>query len=278
MLTGQPPYLGESIPQLCAALLHDDPIPLRQHRPEVPPGLEQAVLRCLMKDRNQRFPTVFELGRALLPFAHPDSRIHVERAERVLRVTDATVSGMPPLTERASLSQAQSPTPAMSVPITPLAATPAAVLQPVEPTVNSWGQSGMVAAPKKRGPLVAIGLVAALLAAIGGLLAARASSSSDAKSPAPAAPSLEAKAEVKPAPLVEPTPPLAEPAVTPDPPVIATAAPAPVAPAAAAAPSPKTKPPSAAVKPAPKKAEPKPEPAVTPPPKPGGITDFGGRR
>ena len=42
------------------------------------------MLRCLMKDRNQRFPTVFELGRALLPFAQPDSRIHVERAERVM--------------------------------------------------------------------------------------------------------------------------------------------------------------------------------------------------
>src|SRR5690348_15202731 len=91
MLTGQPPYMGESIPQLCAALLHDDPIPLRQHRPEVPEGLELAVLRCLMKDRTQRFPTVFELGRALLPFAMPDSRVHVERAERVLGVTDVTL-------------------------------------------------------------------------------------------------------------------------------------------------------------------------------------------
>jgi serine/threonine-protein kinase len=129
MLTGEPPYTGESIPQLCAALLHDDPIPMRQHRPEIPEGLEQAVLRCLMKDRNHRFPTVFELGRALLPFAHGDSRIHVERAERVLGVTDVTMSGLSglsPLTERTSAPQIS--VAALSVPITPLAMTPAAVM------------------------------------------------------------------------------------------------------------------------------------------------------
>lgn len=284
MLTGQPPYLGESIPQLCAALLHDEPIPLRQHRPEIPEGLEQAVLRCLMKDRNHRFPTVFELGRALLPFAMPDSRIHVERAERVLRVTDATISNLPPMTERNSMAYAQSSMPAVSVPITPLAATPAAVMQPAEPTVNSWGQSGMVNAPKRRGPLIAIGVVAALLAAIGGLLAARASSSTDEKGPAPAAsPSLDAKAEQKPAP--PPTPPaeLASPPPTAEPPAtasekagLAPVPPAPPAPATAAA-ALKGKP-LGVNKPAPKKADVKPEPAPPPPAKPGGITDFGGRR
>src|SRR4051812_8648009 len=144
MLTGEPPYTGESIPQLCAALLHDDPIPLRQHRPEIPEGLEQAVLRCLAKDRNHRFPNVCELGRALLPFALADSRIHVERAERVLGVTDVTMSGMTPGTARGSL---YSGTPAMSVPITPLAVTPAAAMQPIDPTVNSWGQSRLPNAP-----------------------------------------------------------------------------------------------------------------------------------
>jgi serine/threonine-protein kinase len=282
MLTGQPPYLGESIPQLCAALLHDDPIPLRQHRPEIPEGLDHAVLRCLMKDRNQRFPNVFELGRALLPFAHPDSRIHVERAERVLRVTDATVSHLAPMTDRMSLPQSsQASTPAMSVPITPLAATPAAVMQPIEPTVNSWGQSGMGPAPKKRGPLVVVGVVAALLAAVGGLLAARASSTSDAKAPAPAAsPSLDPKTEAKAEPQAEPAPqpvapaPVASaaPAVTESPSIAAVpATPAP----GATAPKPK---PLTAAKPAPKKPETKPEPAPPPASKPGGITDFGGRR
>lgn len=282
MLTGQPPYLGESIPQLCAALLHDEPIPLRQHRPEIPEGLEQAVLRCLMKDRNHRFPTVFELGRALLPFAMPDSRIHVERAERVLRVTDATISNVPPMTERNSLAYPQSSMPAVSVPITPLAATPAAVMQPIEPTVNSWGQSGMVNAPKRRGALVAIGVVAALLAGIGGLLAARASSDDKGQAPA-ASPSLDATRELKPAQPPAAPPEVASPPPTVEPPSAASEK----AGLASAPPAPPAPPPAVAInkgkpqgvsKPAPKKAEAKPEPAPPAPAKPGGITDFGGRR
>ncbi len=275
MLTGEPPYTGESIPQLCAALLHDDPIPLRQHRPEIPEGLEQAVLRCLMKDRNHRFPNVCELGRALLPFALADSRIHVERAERVMGVTDVTMSGMAPGTERTSLPY--SATPAMSVPITPLAVTPAAAMQ-MEPTVNSWGQSGLVAAPKRRGPLLIAGGVAALLAAGGGLWAASGSPAPEGKA-APAVSGPEpGKVEAKAAPGmptgVAPVP--AEPVSS----VIADSPPSPslAAPAAPAAP------PKAALagpisRGAPKKSETK-KPETTPPPpaKTGGITDFGGRR
>ena len=279
MLTGQPPYTGESIPQLCAALLHDDPIPLRQHRPEIPEGLEQAVLRCLMKDRNQRFPTVFELGRALLPFAQPDSRIHVERAERVLGVTDVTMSGMTPMTERGTLPQVSSP--AVSVPITPLHVTPAGAqaLQQMDPTVNSWGQSGLVAPPKRRGRLLVIGGVAAVLAAAGGLWAARAASTPEPKplassSPEPGVPVAKVTPAVAPA---EPAAPSPSPA---------GAAPAPVESAAIAespaSPVVPAKPKVGALQPAkvaPRKPETKkPETPAVPATKPGGITDFGGRR
>jgi eukaryotic-like serine/threonine-protein kinase len=278
MLTGEPPYTGDSIPQLCAALLHDDPIPLRQHRPEIPEGLEQAVLRCLAKDRNHRFPNVCELGRALLPFALADSRIHVERAERVMGVTDVTMSGMAPGTERNSLPY--SATPAMSVPITPLAVTPAAVMQ-MEPTVNSWGQSGLVTAPKRRRPLLIAGGVAALLAAGAGLWAASSGSSATEGKAAPAVSSSE-------------TPKVVEAKATPGVVVSTDAAPTPSDAATGAASAIAGSPPSppaavpaappksaliAAGKSVPKRPETK-KPETTPPPpaKTGGITDFGGRR
>jgi serine/threonine-protein kinase len=281
MLTGQPPYTGESIPQLCAALLHDDPIPLRQHRPEIPEGLEQAVLRCLMKDRDHRFPTVFELGRALLPFAHPDSRIHVERAERVLGVIDVTMSGLAPGTERYSMSQGS--TPAVSVPITPLAATPPAVMQPIEPTVNSWGQSGTVAAPKRRARLLLIGGVAAALAAGGGLWAARSGSTAEVK---PTVPSVSA-ASPAPSVAVLAKPELPDPDEAPASPTPSSSSiPAPDESAIAGTPPgpsqtepvPKPRPSLAVGKSRPKSSETKkaePTPVTT---KSGGITDFGGRR
>jgi eukaryotic-like serine/threonine-protein kinase len=274
MLTGEPPYTGDSIPQLCAALLHDDPIPMRQHRPEIPEGLEQAVLRCLMKDRNHRFPTVFELGRALLPFAHADSRIHVERAERVLGVTDVTMSGLSPLTERTSAPHVS--VAAMSVPITPLTATPAAVMQPIEPTVNSWGQSGAITAPRRRGRLLVIGGVAALLAAGFGLWAAR-DSAPEGKPTALPTPSSrrldDAAGKLVPASTPEPVPsslPILEPAPA----------------ASAAKPPPAARPPAgsklglaAPPKPVPKQTDTKRTDGTSPAPsKTGGVTDFGGRR
>jgi eukaryotic-like serine/threonine-protein kinase len=271
MLTGQPPYTGESIPQLCAALLHDDPIPLRQHRAEIPEGLEQAVLRCLMKDRNQRFPTVFELGRALLPYAQPDSRIHVERAERVLGVKDATMSGLAPFTDRVSTPMMSAP--AVSVPRQPMAVTPQPAVDIMEPTVNSWGHTGTLQTPRRRGALIAIGVVAALLAGALGIWAAgRSDEQASALKPSASAATSgaePAKAELKPsAPLLVLPAPSPTPAALVASAAIAETPPAPVPPATPA----KIK--ASLAPPLPKPAAKKPDPK-----KPeSGITDFGGRR
>ena len=268
MLTGQPPYTGESIPQLCAALLHDDPLPLRQHRAEIPEGLEQAVLRCLMKDRLQRFPTVFELGRALLPYAMPDSRVHVDRAERVLGGTDATISGMHPSTERVSGAASALP---LSSPPVKMATTPQPAIQ-IEPTVNSWGQSA-APEPKKRGALLVVAGVAAALAAGVGVWAASADDG-------PRGESLPAASSLVDTPKLEPKPPEtpSQLSVTESPASAPSAAIAvtPPAPAPASAPQVKGKVAVAPAKPGTKKPEPA-KPAV--PGQPGsGLTDFGGRR
>jgi len=132
--------------------LHDDPIPLRQHRPEVPEGLEQAVLRCLMKDRNNRFPSVFELGRALLPFALADSRIHVERAERVLGVRDATMSGVAftaALFIIFTISERRNAKKKSKTETTPTHQKPQPQPEPVEEANNvvPFGQGGPVSGP-----------------------------------------------------------------------------------------------------------------------------------
>lgn len=276
MLSGNLPYTGESVPQLCAALLHDDPIPLRQHRADVPEGLEQAVLRCLAKDRTQRFPTVVELGRALLPYAMPGSRVHVDRAERVLRVSDVTITGLTPITERVSESVYSLPSPLSTTPVK-LAMTPDPVAPPpVEPTVNSWGQSRAGQASSKRGALLALGgIVAVLAAAVGVWLSSEDKPSTE---PGPATVAAAPVAPVAPVAKAEASPALAS--TPPDAP-LATALSA--APAALAVTSPppapaqlpgRAKPKAFPAKPATKK----PEPAKPSAPAPGGLTDFGGRR
>jgi serine/threonine protein kinase len=69
LLSGALPFMGTTVPEVCAHVIHVEPAPLRSLRPEVPPGLESAVMHCMVKDRNQRFQTMADLMAALLPFA-----------------------------------------------------------------------------------------------------------------------------------------------------------------------------------------------------------------
>jgi serine/threonine-protein kinase len=50
-------------------VLHDDPTPLRDRRPEVPAALADVIHRALAREPDERFPNVIEFRKALLPFA-----------------------------------------------------------------------------------------------------------------------------------------------------------------------------------------------------------------
>jgi tetratricopeptide (TPR) repeat protein/tRNA A-37 threonylcarbamoyl transferase component Bud32 len=67
MLTGRPPFVGESAQQVLVAHLTKAPEPLSARRPGMPPALEQAVMRCLEKRPADRFQTADELLAALEP-------------------------------------------------------------------------------------------------------------------------------------------------------------------------------------------------------------------
>jgi serine/threonine-protein kinase len=81
LLAGRPPFVADSTPRVCALVLHNDPAPPSTLRPDLPPALERAVLRCLEKDPQRRFPTVTDLAEALAPFGPPP--------EPVLKMTGA---------------------------------------------------------------------------------------------------------------------------------------------------------------------------------------------
>jgi len=83
-LTGRVPFEAETMPQLCGMILQDPPRPLSELRPDLPPGLQQVVLRCLEKNREQRFNNVAELASALAPFGAHAAQRSAERISRVL--------------------------------------------------------------------------------------------------------------------------------------------------------------------------------------------------
>lgn len=94
LLTGQPPFAGESPMEVMIAHTRDPVPPPSRYQPDVPPDLEQVLLRCLAKNPDERYQTTPDLADALASCAaaacwsprhaaewwraHPDA---MERAE-----------------------------------------------------------------------------------------------------------------------------------------------------------------------------------------------------
>jgi serine/threonine protein kinase len=66
MVTGKRAFEGRSGISTLSAILRDEVTPIYEHAPDVPPLLEQIILRCLMKDPAARWQTMKEVGGALL--------------------------------------------------------------------------------------------------------------------------------------------------------------------------------------------------------------------
>jgi serine/threonine protein kinase/HAMP domain-containing protein len=65
MLTGQRPFLGDSLVALAVKIAREDPIPIENLRRDLPPSLRRIVERCLAKAPDRRFQTGEELSDAL---------------------------------------------------------------------------------------------------------------------------------------------------------------------------------------------------------------------
>ena len=65
LLTGRPPFAGETAAEVRKAHVRDAVVPPSRHRPDIPPDLEEVVLRCLAKDPEARFQGAEELEAGL---------------------------------------------------------------------------------------------------------------------------------------------------------------------------------------------------------------------
>jgi serine/threonine-protein kinase len=268
LLTGRTPFGGETVIEACTAILNDELPSLAALRPDVSPHLEAVVRRCLEKDRNNRYATIGDLATELAGFS-PASRVHAERALRVLGGSGSRSSGQMPVSLPAGFSTpsgsnpiaASSPTPNEALVVTP-GGTPPPVAG-IPNTSASWEATGS-GSRVRRWPIVL--MVAAILAVI-----AAVGYREFSPGPATNAPPDQPSAVVPPEDLAKTT----EPTVKPPAPTTAsaTSAVSVVSSVAAAASTASTA----------SKAPPGQRPVRRPDtpkgsPKSDGISDFGGRR
>lgn len=57
-LSGQPPFVGDTIPSVLFQIVHEQPDPLLPKVKGLAPQVEQVLLHALAKDKNERFPSV----------------------------------------------------------------------------------------------------------------------------------------------------------------------------------------------------------------------------
>jgi serine/threonine-protein kinase len=158
LLARRPPFGGESISELAINVATVPAPPIRQLRPDVPPGLEQAIATSLEKSRERRFQTVADFALALGEFGSPPARVSVERVVGTLR--------------RAGFST--TPPPMASAASGPLALGPS--------TSTAWGQTQR--AGSRRAAFVWAGIGIAVVLVGGGLVASRMRSPRAAIAPA----------------------------------------------------------------------------------------------
>jgi serine/threonine-protein kinase len=74
-LTGRRPHEGETMFAIMRSIGEGALIRPRVRRPELPEALETIILRAMSLRPRDRFPSVYELGGALLPFASPKRKV-----------------------------------------------------------------------------------------------------------------------------------------------------------------------------------------------------------
>jgi len=125
-VTGKQVWPGTELMEIFYQVTMTAPIVPSTIVPNLPPGLDAVILRCLEKDRNRRYANVAELAEALAVFAVDEAKSYARRATRIVLGRQST---MPHISESSGehhapfLPTVAAPTAAMQTPI-PLVHTP----------------------------------------------------------------------------------------------------------------------------------------------------------
>jgi serine/threonine-protein kinase len=116
LLTTEVPFEGRTLPEVYIKVTTRPPRSLRALCPEIPEEVETTILKCLEKDRAQRFENLAEFAGSLFPFAGKTARLSIERIVQVSRKAGSEST-------RAATPNSTAPLAAEGLTIRPLGAT-----------------------------------------------------------------------------------------------------------------------------------------------------------
>ena len=226
LVTGQPPFSATSVQSTLAEVVGRKLPPISTVRPGVPHGIEQAIARCMDKDRERRFANVDELATALGgPLRRSSSRSRVEAGPETPRMPSTELMPGVNLLAPTVVDRKEAPL-KITAPLPPMSPpqhAARAVSAGGAPPISSRASPG-------RSPFVPVALIVLLVGLVGGgVFAATKLRASQSSKPEPSVPTVIAVA-----PSIEPAP------------TLSVAASAPESPPATASESASAKPPALA--------------------------------
>ena len=129
-VSGRPPFLAETLPEVCSLILASPPAKLREVAPHLPAELETAIERALVKQPDGRYADLGEMADELAPFSGARGRESALMIRRMLgREAPPSHESLPP------------PAPPTPVPMWPSlvhahTAAPVAQTMPVNPPAH----------------------------------------------------------------------------------------------------------------------------------------------
>jgi serine/threonine-protein kinase len=83
LLTRETPFVADSLPQLCTAILESKPIPIATYRSDLPPAVAELIEACLHKACADRIATVADFAQRLAELGPPHALLSAQRIARI---------------------------------------------------------------------------------------------------------------------------------------------------------------------------------------------------
>jgi serine/threonine-protein kinase len=157
LLKGKSPFAATTPQKILAAVLTQDPVPLKEVRPDAPQSLSDLVMKCLSKEPEERPESARAVLNALDIFSNASGEIRTME-HRIPRRTRTAATGVPTATE--------DPGTATGVPVTtgsPVTTPPDPALSTMDLTVAGLPQSVDGDRPRRNGKKMVLGGLAVLL-------------------------------------------------------------------------------------------------------------------